>query len=240
MLVPDFNPDSPTFLHAAELFVHIAAGSVSILAGFAALIFRKGDRAHRTAGAVFVAAMLTMTAFAALIALQKGQPGNLVGSAMTAYLVLTAWLTVRRRELSVGGVERLGMLAAAAIGLSSIGMGLSGVSPSGASGPPGDSQFAVIFYVFGGISLLAAALDLWTLNRGGLAGADRISRHLWRMCLATFVATGSFFLGQQDEFPAALRGAYLFIPAFAPLVALLFWLIRVRIGKRFRPVAAAA
>lgn len=238
MLVPDFNPDSPTFFHAVELFVHIAAGSVSILAGFAALIFRKGDQAHRTAGAVFVAAMLTMTAFAALIALQKGQPANLMGATMTAYLVTTAWVTVRRREHSVGSFERLAMVFAGSIGVASIGAGLTGVAPFGPNGPPAGG-FSVIFHIFGGISLLAAALDLWTLNRGGVAGADRISRHLWRMCLALFVASGSFFLGQQDEFPAALRGPYLFIPALAPLAALFFWLIRVRIGKRFRPVAAA-
>src|ERR1022692_5020033 len=53
--------------------------------------------------------------------------------------------------------------------------------------------------------------------------AERIVRHLWRMCFGFFIATGSFFLGQQQVFPAWLRGSsVLFIPALLPLVLLIF------------------
>jgi hypothetical protein len=57
----------------------------------------------------------------------------------------------------------------------------------------------------------------------------RISRHLWRMCFAFFIATGSFFLGQQDVLPEAVRGSpILFVLAFAPIALMLFWFVRVR------------
>ncbi|MGH7468346.1 MAG: hypothetical protein ACRENP_10210 [Longimicrobiales bacterium] len=42
-------------------------------------------------------------------------------------------------------------------------------------------------------------------RRLDLAGARRIARHLWRMCFGFWIATGSFFFGQMDEFPAGCR-----------------------------------
>ena len=60
-------------------------------------------------------------------------------------------------------------------------------------------------------------------------GPPRIKRHLVRMCLALFIASGSFFLGQQDEFPRELRGQPVFtVLAIAPLLMLLFWLWKFR------------
>ena len=58
------------------------------------------------------------------------------------------------------------------------------------------------------------------------------------MCTALFIASGSFFLGQADEIPQALRGPYLFAPALLPLAALLFWMIRVRFTRAFKSVPA--
>ena len=52
------------------------------------------------------------------------------------------------------------------------------------------------------------------------------------MCFAFFIATGSFFLGQQDVLPEAVRGSpLLFVPAFAPFGLMAFWLVRVRFPK---------
>ena len=52
------------------------------------------------------------------------------------------------------------------------------------------------------------------------------------MCFAFFIATGSFFLGQQDVLPQAVRGSpILFVLAFAPFAVMAFWLVRVRFAK---------
>jgi len=45
----------------------------------------------------------------------------------------------------------------------------------------------------------------------GLPAKRRIARHLWLMCFGWFIATGSFFLGQQQVFPAWLRGRLCFL-----------------------------
>jgi hypothetical protein len=74
--------------------------------------------------------------------------------------------------------------------------------------------------------------DLKYIFRGKLSATQRISRHLWRMCFALFIATGSFFLGQQDVMPQAVRGSpILFVLAFTPFALMLFWLARVRFSK---------
>jgi hypothetical protein len=77
------------------------------------------------------------------------------------------------------------------------------------------------------------------LVRGGVFfGAQRIVRHLWRMCFALFIAAGSFFLGQQRVFPASWRGAKVwFVLAFLPLLLMIFWLVRVWLTNAYKQKA---
>jgi hypothetical protein len=79
------------------------------------------------------------------------------------------------------------------------------------------------------------ALDLRMILRGGVFGAQRIARHLWRMCVALLITAASFFLGQQQVFPAPLRGSpFPFVPEITVLGLLIFWLVRVRCTNWFK------
>jgi hypothetical protein len=79
------------------------------------------------------------------------------------------------------------------------------------------------------------------LVRGGVFGAHRIVRHLWRMCFGLFIATGSFFIGQQQVFPAFLRKTnVLFVPAILPLILLIFWLFRVRFTNAYKRMSVTS
>jgi hypothetical protein len=99
----------------------------------------------------------------------------------------------------------------------------------------------VAYYVGTPVTALVSALDLKVVLAGGIAGAARVARHLWRMCAGFFVATGSFFLGKQAHFPAFMRGSPVFwLLAFAPLLIMLFWLAFVAFSRRFREGAALA
>jgi amino acid permease len=77
--------------------------------------------------------------------------------------------------------------------------------------------------------------DVRMLLRGGIAGTQRLARHLWRMCFALFVAAVSIFLARQQLFPAVLRktGALVFL-SFLPLMLLVFWMLRVRFAKAYK------
>jgi hypothetical protein len=103
-------------------------------------------------------------------------------------------------------------------------------------------------FFMGSVMLLAAAGDVRMLLRGGLFGAKRIARHLWRMCFGLFIASGSFFLGPSNRplrllsrvglgqhLPAALFSTALYlILTLLPLVLLVFWLVRVRFLSAYK------
>jgi len=91
------------------------------------------------------------------------------------------------------------------------------------------------YFFLGSVALLSAAGDIRMLVRGGVFGVHRIARHLWRMCFSLFIATGSFFLGQQQVFPHWLRKTnVLFLPAILPLILLIFWLFRVLFTNTYK------
>lgn len=91
---------------------------------------------------------------------------------------------------------------------------------------------------FGGLMAIYLLVSGRSAARRPARGDDarRIRRHLWRMCAAMFIGTGSLFLGQPKIFPEGLRGSpILWILAFAPLAAMAFWLIRIRAHRPAHP-----
>jgi uncharacterized membrane protein len=213
---------SPWWIHAAALLalsLHIAGGITGILSGTAAMIFRKGGRLHRAAGQVFVASMLVMAAFGAIIATFLSQWTNVVGGTFTLYLIASAWTTARRKTGGTGTFEVTAMLAALGVAAGAVWLVRVGVHrPDGLiNGQPW--QPALVFAV---IATLAATMAFRVILHGGISGVPRIARHRWRMCLGLFIAAGSFFLGQQQVMPVFIQGSpLLFVPAQAPLLLLI-------------------
>ena len=207
------------------LVLHITGGIVGLLSGAVAVSFRKGSRGHGLAGNVFVVSMLIMGACGSSLALMKHQMNNAFGGLLTFYMVTTAWLAGRRRQRA-GALDWAALLLAFAIGggLYTLGMRIA----SGRAELPDAAPLAA-YFIMGSIPLLAAVGDFRMLVRGGISGTPRIVRHLWRMCFGWFIATGSFFLGQQQVFPVWLQGSpALVVLGLLPLGLLIFWLIRVR------------
>src|SRR6516225_1726478 len=226
-------PYSPTLL------VHIAGGTLGLLSGTAAICFRKGCRPHVLAGRVFVASMLIMAMGAVYLGIVKHQPNNVSGGIFTFYLIATAWLTARRRDGETWRLDWAALIVPLALGSLTWVTGIN-VARSGASSQDG-VPVGMTFFT-GSVMLLAAAGDIRMLVRGGVFGAKRIARHLWRMCFGLFIAAGSFFLGganrplrllstvgiaQHLPRPLFSIGVYLVL-TILPLVLLVFWLLRVR------------
>ena len=243
--------DTSPLLHAAMLIalvLHIGAGVIGLVSGTVAAIARKGGRLHRRAGNLFFVAMLTMAAFAAYLAVVvPDQLVNVFISAFTAYLVATAWMTVRRKGGGDGLFEKIalviGIILCAPFAILSFQLA-TGMTPLFQSAVPFRGPVLVAIYVFTSVLVLAVIGDARVVFGGGIAGVARIQRHLWRMCLGLSLSAGSAFTNGLARF---LPGPYhvpplFFLPQFLPVGLLIFWMIRMRVmGLRaIRPGAAAA
>lgn len=217
------------------LLIHIAAGGVGIVSGYVAVWAAKGAGLHRRSGTVFVWSMVTMGVSAAWLAAAKGELGNVIGGLFTAYLVVTALTTVRPATAGVRRLETGAMLVALAVGGAGVSLALQSLLLGDGTR---DGVPAAVYLVFGLGALGSGVGDLRMIRAGGIRGPRRLARHLWRMCVAFFIAAGSFFLGQADEIPERFRVfPLLALLAFTPLLVMAYWLWRVRVRPAIRPRA---
>jgi hypothetical protein len=214
--------------------VHIAAGLVAIVAGYIALFAGKGASVHRRSGTIFVYAMLVMASTALVVSLAHVRLINIGMSVLTIYMVITALLTVRERPRSwdtaaiVPGVV-------ATLYLWSLGVIAAGSPDGEIEGMPAAGPF-----LFGLFGFVGVAGDVRLLGGRIPHGAERLRRHLWRMCMAATVATGSFFLGQPQVFPEPIRGSGIRpLLGLLPLAVMVYWLVRTRIRRRRASLATA-
>lgn len=201
------------------LTLHILAGVLSLMAGAVALYAAKGQRLHRRSGLAFVWVMLFMSASGTVLATMKPKAAlSVYGGLLTFYMVTTGVLTVRRLSPRFAWIDGAAMVLAVVLGLYGVLRGLD-LLAAGKSGG--------VYVAFGVAALIGAHGDWRVLRRGASKGAQRIARHLWRMCFAMFMATTSFFLGQAKLFPAPLRQSQILaIPVLIVVLAMLYWLAR--------------
>jgi hypothetical protein len=220
-------------------FVHVAAGLLGIVAGFVALYATKGARLHRRSGTLFVYAMLTMALLGAgMAAVRNVQPAsNVPVGLLTAYLVVTALVTVRPPDRGSRWLDLGLLLVALGVGLTLFTFGLETVAS--ASGKR-DGVPPFPFFVFGGVALLASVGDVRMMRSGGaqiLRGAPRLKRHLWRMCFALALAAFSG-LGRFKFLPAQIRSAALLALPLVVLATMSYWLWRLRVRRAASSLSA--
>jgi hypothetical protein len=226
-----------TTIYLILRYAHITAGTLTLLSGAGAMTFRKGSSLHRKSGNVFFVSMLVLSSVGVMLSLMRTpNMGNIMGGTMAFYMVATAWATVIRKPGEIGRFELVGALLGLTIagGATTFGV-MAATSPTGRfyGYPP------LMYFIFAGVAALATALDVRMIVRGGISGVPRTTRHLWRMSLAFFMATASFFFGQPKFVPGVLRETGLYIVlGLLPLALLVYWLVRIRIWPAIRGVTA--
>lgn len=203
--------------------LHIAAGGIALCAGSISLASKKGHQWHRQGGKVFVLSMLLMSASSVYLALMKHELDNILVGSLTFYLVFTAWSAVDRKEhykvWTTAGIFMV--MGIAAISFSFAMQALE--TESGLKHGIGAGNFlglCVIAFTF-------ALFDVRFLIRRERGYNCRLVRHLWRMCLALFVAALSFFFGQEQLLPNIIVATYLnWLPIVSVLCIAIFWLAR--------------
>jgi hypothetical protein len=147
------------------LLFHIIAGSFVLLFGIGALIFSKGEKLHRYSGNLFFFSLLLMAGSGAYFA---DDPTIAISS---VYFASTAWVIVLMPEKKIGVFDIIAFIVISVIS--------ANFFYAAITSEPG--FMVTMFYIFGSVALLAALLDLNMIIRGGISGAHRIARHLWRM-----------------------------------------------------------
>ena len=189
--------------------------------------------------------MLIMAAGAVYLAKVKNQPNNFGGGIFTFYLILTAWLTARRRSGRTSRFDWVVMLIPLALGSLAWTTGIKALRNH--ENLPGGVPVGMHLFM-ASVMLLAAAGDVRMLLRGGIFGPQRVVRHVWWMCFGLFIAAGSFFLGPSNRplrllstvglgqhLPAILFSTSLYlILTVLPLILLIFWVARVRFTNAYR------
>lgn len=220
------------------LITHFGGGLVALVAGFIALVVAKGGRLHKQSGIVFAYAMGVAGLFASVVAFYENKASMVIGGASVIYFVLTATTAVKpfpRYQRTVDAVLMVLVLATAVFTLRD-GMVVWALPGHARAGVPG----GMVFFL-GTVYLLAGIGDFRLVREGSIAGTRRLARHLWRMCFALFIATGSFFLGQMKFIPQPVRILPLLMAlGIAPLFVLLYWMWRVRLRKSFKGIIMKA
>lgn len=225
---------SPALIQLA-FGLHVGGGTVGLFAGTVALFSAKGARLHRLAGTVFFVSMLVMASLADYLALvMPDQIVNFFIGTFTIYLVATAWITVRREENKIGLAEKIALAVILCLCLPFAALSFelaTGIAPPFRSAMPLKGPVLIALYTFTSLIVLAAVGDARLVWAGGIAGARRIGRHLWRMCIGLSMAAGSAFTnGLPRLLPHGVRLPLLllFMPQLAVLALLAFWAARVR------------
>ncbi len=199
--------------------VHISGGAVGVVTGFTALFAPKGSTLHRRSGFAFVAGMATMGVTGALL-------GNIVGGAIAAYTVITGLTTMR----PVSKQMNVGLMLFALIGGSLLMM--DGIRTLAAGHLLKDGVPVPMILFLGTVMLLASLGDYRMIRIGLPRGKPRLVRHLWRMCFGLFMASGSFFTIRKRVamiLPEPFLDIKLrMIPVVLPLLAILYWVWRLR------------
>jgi hypothetical protein len=128
---------------------------------------------------------------AVMVVGSRWQTVNVPAAVMTGYLIITALTTVRPPLAGLRWLNIGGMIVALTVGGVCLTFGLEALASGGnRNGVP-----AFAYLMFAVVGLVAGVGDVRMIRSGGLLGASRLARHLWRMCFALYITAASFFLG---------------------------------------------
>ena len=207
--------------------LHFLVGVICLLAGATAFMVRKGRHPHRLAGRVFAVCMLLLCASGLYMSLSRSILFTAFLALLAGHAVTTGWMAAAR---ITGLAERVAAGAISLVAIAAAGSGLLVANlPSGTLNdlPP------VAFYSLGGVALWIAGIDVLALRRGSADDRQRLTRHIWRMGFALFIASFIFFFGNNNVLPPVLRSPIaLLAPVLIVIGLTLYASVRMRFGRR--------
>lgn len=216
------------------LTFHIITATIGLLAGAIALFSKKGTTLHKTSGRLFTAGMIMIGTAGSTLAYMVNRPETLVIGIIMIYLVGSATAVIKRKENETGLFEIATLTLAVS---TAIVAGYLGYAASNGEIQLTGRTPAGFYYFQAGLLAFFSALDIRVIIRGGVSGAQRISRHVWRMCLALLIAVTSIFLGNTHIFSDVVRSTnILFAPSIIVIALMIYWMLRVTFTDLYKSV----
>ena len=190
-------------LYQSLLFLHIAAGSLSLFTGGLNMILPKGGKRHRKIGRLFVAGMMLNGGSALFMAQIKPNPFLFIIGVFTIYLVGTADRYIKlsqKKPLLIDWVYTLGMFVFGSIFII---WGVITLTKSDGMG--------AVMLVFGSIGLYSVYQDFNNYKGEAARRNYRLLTHIGRM-VGGFTATVTAVLVVNAQY----------IPLYIP--AAIYWL----------------
>ncbi|MBQ4848305.1 DUF2306 domain-containing protein [Pseudoalteromonas sp. MMG005] len=217
------------------MLIHIITGSIAVLSGVAALALKKGKKPHRNAGKIFVVSMTLMALTGGYIAYIKPMMITLIAGLFTLHLVLSAFLIVKSPPHAIKPLDYMLPFASAGLCVASAYFGYNALtSPIGHV----DGFSHEPYFFFALLSLVALIGDIKLVINKGISNTQRMTRHIWRMSFALYIAIGSFFGQGAQALPDMITQTFLMhIPESLILLIMCFWLGKTWLNSRkSRPV----
>lgn len=172
-------------LEELTLWIHIAGGTVALVAGVGALITKKGGFRHRGAGKVFLVSMGVVVGTVVILLPLDPTPLRAILTLVaifSGYLVFSGYRALSRKRPAQTG-HLVDWTAAGSVILACLGLGVWGISwvLDGRS-------FGIVMLVFGGIGIAFGTIDIRLFQTS--KSEEWMVNHLQRM-IGAFIATVS-------------------------------------------------
>jgi len=208
------------------LVMHVLGGSLALLAGYGAMLVKRGGPRHRTLGKVYVAGMLAVVLTGFPMSIIHPSPFLFGIVIFSGYFVYSGWSAAVYRKGEALELERF---AAIALGAASA-IALAALIYSLAADVAIPSAYRITGFVFAGIGLATAIRDLARLRGGPLVGKERIIKHLISMCAALIATTTAVAVTVLGEFPVIPDVALWLGPTIVLTPVIFYWVAQVRAG----------
>ncbi|MBD1581137.1 hypothetical protein [Pseudoalteromonas sp. S16_S37] len=212
-------------VQSAVLYSHIFFGAIAVIAGYIALFTSKGKARHIQSGNWFVITMVLMAIPGIVIAYMMPMIITAIAGFFTIYLVLSGVGVFKFAHARRGCLNLALCIGAFVIGLYSLLCGYWATQSQS-----GFYQGVTLepYIMFGVLPIISALLDIRYMLVQTLTSTVRLTRHVWRMCFALFIAVGSF-VGQGLKSAPDAIGSFVLVE-YADVIILLtmlYWLVRV-------------
>jgi len=216
--------------------IHAPAGTLVLVTAVVAMFAGKGGVLHRKAGSCFTLSMMIMLVSGIAAGFLKESTDDMMLGAIVMYTVFTAWLAARHKEHETGLMEVIALIWI--LGFATTAFFISAGW--------GEVAAPVAYLVWGGFAMLCALGDMRNLYHSGLAGNQRVIRHVWRIGFSLVWAALAFtdkivkMLGANiKSMPQDQLLLVVAVPTMLILVTILYWITNIVFfsGKGFAGTA---